>query len=71
MCRPSATKGGASPATGGRIYLSGMSDLAVKLHGKSYDDGNSRDLAQCRHMALVGCGKSLSEFCRSLTGGRL
>ena len=48
MCRPSATKGGAGPTTGGRMYLGGMPDLAVKIHGKSYDAGNPWDLAWCR-----------------------
>ena len=53
------------------MYLNGMPDLAIKIHEKSYDAENPRDLSRCRRMALVECGKSLSSFRRSLTEGRL
>ena len=73
--RPSAsndgTKGGVGATIGGRMYLDGMPDPAVKIDQKSYDAGNPRDLARCHHMALVGCAESFSVFRRSLTGSRL
>ena len=65
------TKGGVGATIGGRMYLDGMPDPAVKIDQKSYDAGNPRDLARCRHMALVGCSESFSVFRRSLTGSRL
>ena len=48
-----------------------LPDPAVKIDQKSYDAGNPRDLAWCRHMDLVGCDESFSAFRRSLTEGRL
>ena len=56
-----------APPPGGRMYVGGMPDLAVKIHGKPYDAGNPWNLARCRHMALVGCGESFSAFRRNLT----
>ena len=55
------------------MYLNGMPDLAIKIHEKSYDAKNPRDLARCRRraLALVECGKSLSSFHRGLIEGRL
>ena len=53
------------------MYLNGMSDLAIKIHKKSYDAENPRNLARFHRMDLVECVKSLSSFRRSLTEGRL
>ena len=69
--RTTTPKEGQVPTTGGRMYLGGMPDLAVKIKQKSHDAGNTWDLAQCRHMVLVGGGEILSTFRRSLAGGRL